>query len=101
MSIFLQENDLCTLREFILKTKPHAICVGAESNAVLAIVSEVKDIIKVLVAEENFPPIPVEIIDNNVAKVFAKSVKGRVSADERATFRFDDLYNNSDIDFSL
>lgn len=75
----MQESDLRELGEFISKKKPHAICVSAESRDALFIVSDVKNIVKQLVEDEQFPLIPVEILDNNLAKVYANSIKGNVS----------------------
>lgn len=55
------------------------ICVGAESREALMIVNDIKEIIKQLVEDEQFPVIPVEILDNDLAKVYANSIKGTVS----------------------
>jgi len=78
---FLQERELCELREFISKKKPHAICVGAESRDAQFIVADIKEIVKQLVEDEQFPLIPVEILDNDLAKIYANSIKGNVSID--------------------
>lgn len=55
------------------------ICVGAESREALMIVNDIKEIIKQLAEDEQFPVIPVEILDNDLAKVYANSIKGTVS----------------------
>lgn len=43
------------------------------------IVSDIKDILSQLIEDEQFPQIPVEIMDNELAKVYANSIKGEVS----------------------
>ncbi|XP_018906474.2 transcription elongation factor SPT6 isoform X2 [Bemisia tabaci] len=72
----LKEADLRALREFISTKKPHAICVGGESREALMIVADVKEIITNLVEDEQFPMIPVEIVDNELSKIYANSNKG-------------------------
>nr|XP_018907506.1 PREDICTED: transcription elongation factor SPT6-like [Bemisia tabaci] len=72
----LKEADLRALREFISTKKPHAICVGGESREALMIVADVKEIIANLVEDEQFPMIPVEIVDNELSKIYANSNKG-------------------------
>lgn len=69
------------IRELILKKKPHAICVGAESREALMIVEDLREIVKNLVEDEQFPLIPVEILDNDLSKIYANSIKGTVSTD--------------------
>lgn len=52
------------------------MCVGGESREALMIVEDVKGVIADLVESEQFPLINVEIIDNELAKVYANSNKG-------------------------
>lgn len=61
-----------------MKKRPHVICVGAESREAQMLVEDIKEIIKQLVEDEQFPLIPVEILDNHLAKVYANSIKGKV-----------------------
>lgn len=75
-----QEKDLFELRDFLSKKKPHVICVGAESREAQMVVDDIKEVVKQLVEDEQFPLIPVEILDNDLAKVYANSIKGTVSA---------------------
>lgn len=76
--IILQEADLMSLKNFILTKKPHAIAVGGESRETLMIVADLKQIVSSLVMDEKFPQIPVEIVDNDFAKIYANSLKGEV-----------------------
>lgn len=69
---------MAEVRDLILKKKPHAICVGAESREALMIVEDLREIIKNLVEDEQFPLIPVEILDNDLSKIYANSIKGTV-----------------------
>ena len=67
----LKENDLATIRDFILKKKPHVIVIGGESREAVTISKDLKEIILALNAEEEFPSIQVEICDNEPAKIYA------------------------------
>uniref|UniRef100_A0A146LTI5 Transcription elongation factor SPT6 n=1 Tax=Lygus hesperus TaxID=30085 RepID=A0A146LTI5_LYGHE len=71
-----KEADLNSLRNFIASKKPHAICVGGESRDALMVAADLKEIVNGLVEDEQFPLIPVEILDNELAKVYANSLKG-------------------------
>ncbi len=53
--------------------------MGAESREAQMIVEDTREIIKQLIDDEQFPTIPVEILDNDLAKVYANSIKGTVS----------------------
>lgn len=72
----LKEADLLALKNFINTKKPHVICVGGESREALMIVQDLKEVVANLVEEEQFPSIAVELIDNELAKVYANSNKG-------------------------
>lgn len=54
--------------------------MGAESRDAQFIVDDLKEMVKQLVEDEQFPLIPVEILDNDLAKVYANSYKGNVSS---------------------
>lgn len=71
-----KEADLFALRNFICTKKPHVICVGGESREALMVAADLKEIVSQLVEEEQFPQIAVEICDNELAKVYANSIKG-------------------------
>lgn len=75
----LQEKDLNELRKLIYKKKPHVICVGSESRDAIMIVDDIKEIVKQLVEDEQFPAIPVEILDNDMSKIYANSIRGKVN----------------------
>ncbi|KAL1140288.1 hypothetical protein AAG570_000220 [Ranatra chinensis] len=72
----LKEADLMALRNFVMTKRPHAIVVGGESRDGLMVVEDLKEIVGNLVEDEQFPQIPVEIMDNEFAKVYANSLKG-------------------------
>lgn len=72
----LKEADLLAIRNFINTKKPHVVCIGGESREALMIAEDVKGVIADLVESEQFPMINVEIIDNELAKVYANSNKG-------------------------
>lgn len=76
----MKEADLKALRNFIAAKKPHVICVGAESREALMIIEDIKAQIALLVEDEQFPLIPVEVLDNDLAKVYANSIKGEVGS---------------------
>lgn len=72
----LKENDLDSLADFIRNKKPHVIAIGGESREALMIQTDLRDLIKQMVDEDKFPEINVEIVDNDLAKIFANSKKG-------------------------
>lgn len=72
----LKESDLQGLKNFISTKKPHVIAVGGESREALMIVQDLKEVVASLVEEDQFPSISVEIVDNELAKVYANSNKG-------------------------
>jgi transcription elongation factor SPT6 len=77
--LFLQEADLLAMRNFIASKKPHMICVGSESREALMVAADLIEIVTQLVEVEQFPSISVEICDNELAKIYAASVKSEVS----------------------
>lgn len=72
----MKESDLVALKNFISSKKPHVIAIGGESREALMIAEDIKAIIAELVESEQFPTIKVEIVDNELAKVYAISNKG-------------------------
>ncbi|XP_068143543.1 transcription elongation factor SPT6 [Drosophila tropicalis] len=68
--------DLRKLSDFIKMKKPHIVVIGAESRDAQMIQADIKDILKELETSEQFPPIEVEIVDNELAKIYANSKKG-------------------------
>ncbi|CAG2061295.1 unnamed protein product, partial [Timema podura] len=81
-----KEADLLALRMFISQKKPHVICVGGEARDALMIAADLKDIVAQLVEDDQFPSISVEICDNELAKVFANSIKGELGQNEFREF---------------
>ncbi|XP_034949711.1 transcription elongation factor SPT6 [Chelonus insularis] len=72
----MKEADLLAIRNFIATKKPHVIVVGGESREALMIVADIKECLTTLADEEQFPSIQVEIVDNDLAKIYANSNKG-------------------------
>ncbi|ENN77904.1 hypothetical protein YQE_05581, partial [Dendroctonus ponderosae] len=72
----LKEADLMALRNFIYSKKPHVIAIGGESREALMIAEDLRGVVQELVESEQFPTVKVEIIDNELAKVYANSNKG-------------------------
>lgn len=66
----MKEADLLAIKNFIFTKKPHVICIGGESREALMIAEDIKGIISDLVDSEQFPSIGIEIVDNELAKVF-------------------------------
>lgn len=73
-----KEQDIAAITNFIRNKKPHVIAIGGESLNATRIQQDFRDVIKNLVDEEQFPQIPVEIINNDLAKIYANSKKGAV-----------------------
>ncbi|KAI4456284.1 transcription elongation factor spt6 [Holotrichia oblita] len=72
----MKEADLLAIKNFIFTKKPHVICIGGESREALMIAEDIKGIISDLVDSEQFPSIGIEIVDNELAKVYSNSNKG-------------------------
>ncbi|XP_050511669.1 transcription elongation factor SPT6 isoform X2 [Diabrotica virgifera virgifera] len=72
----MKEADLQALKNFIFLKKPHVIAVGGESREALMIADDIRGVISELIESDQFPQIRVEIIDNELAKVYANSIKG-------------------------
>lgn len=72
----LKLSDLKNLKEFIQNKKPHIIAIGGESREALMLKIDVQELVKELSEEDQFPMIAVEIVDNELAKIYANSKKG-------------------------
>ncbi|XP_043230112.1 transcription elongation factor SPT6-like isoform X3 [Amphibalanus amphitrite] len=71
-----KQRDMEALRELIETKKPHVIVIGGESREAIQISEELRALVQTLVTESQFPAIQVEILDNELAKVYANSTKG-------------------------
>lgn len=71
-----KEADLLALKNFIRSKKPHVIAIGGESREAIMIQQDIKEVIQQLGDDEQFPNVNVEIIDNELAKIYAQSKKG-------------------------
>ena len=72
----LKEADLLALRHFIANKCPHVIVLGGESREAIMLAEDLKECVTTLVEDEGFPPIQVEIGENDLAKIYANSYKG-------------------------
>ncbi|XP_056634239.1 transcription elongation factor SPT6 [Diorhabda sublineata] len=73
----MKEADLQAIKNFIYLKKPHVVTIGGESREALMIADDIRGVIKELMESDQFPQINVEIIDNELAKVYANSNKGQ------------------------
>lgn len=71
-----KEPDTAALMNFLRNKKPHVLAVGGESMKALKVQRDLQEAIKVLVDEDQFPKISVEIVNNDLAKVYSNSKKG-------------------------
>lgn len=72
-----KEEDLRNIKEFIISRKPHVVVVGSESREALMIVADLKDILKELEEQEQFPKINVELLNNELPTIYSFSKKGQ------------------------
>ena len=66
-------NDLKLLRHFIKSKKPHVIVMGAADGMSRILKEKVEAVVKELVEEEQFPQIKVNLMNDNLSKVYANS----------------------------
>lgn len=72
----LKEADLNALSNFLQNKKPHVIVIAGESLKALSIQTDVREVVQNLVDDEQFPRISVEIMNNDLAKLYSASNKG-------------------------
>lgn len=72
----LKEADLAAITDFIRTKKPHVIAIGGESYKAMRMRDDMNKIVKTLMDEDQFPQIGVEIVNNDLAKLYANSKKG-------------------------
>lgn len=68
--------DLLAMKNFLRSKKPHVVAVSGASFLASKIQEDIRGVIKELVDDEQFPNIAVEIVDNDLAKIYANSKKG-------------------------
>lgn len=73
-----QEQDLASLKQFILKKRPQVVVVAAECRETMSVVDDVKMCIAELEQENQIPTISVEALDGEVARVFMSSPRSEV-----------------------
>lgn len=74
-----KEHDLTSLKNLIQSKKPHVIVIGGESRDAIMIKTDIQQLVTSLVEDDEFASIAVEILDNELAKTYANSIKGEVS----------------------
>lgn len=72
----LIQADIFALKNFIKKVNPHLVAIGGESFKALMIQKDVREIIKELIKDEEFPDIQIEIVDSDLATIYSNSKKG-------------------------
>ncbi|CAG7720260.1 unnamed protein product [Allacma fusca] len=70
-----KEADLLAFKNFMRQKKPHVVVIGGESRDALMIQEDINGLVMELNTDENFPMINVEIVDNQLAKVYSNSLK--------------------------
>ena len=70
-----KESDMSLLKRFIQTNRPHAIVVGSGDRAALAIKEDVEFVVTDLINDEQFPKIKVTLMNDNLARVYANSVR--------------------------
>lgn len=69
----VRDADILAITNFIRNKKPHVIVIGGESFRALNLQQDFRDIVQNLVDEDQFPNISIEILNNDLAKVYANS----------------------------
>lgn len=72
----LKEADLLSLKNLIQTRKPHVVVIGGESRDAMMLKQDIQQIVTTLVEDDEFASIAVEILDNELAKTYANSLKG-------------------------
>lgn len=72
----LKEADLLAITNFIRSKKPHVIAISGESYKATIIQKELQEIVQHLMDDDQFPKISIEIVDNELARIYANSKKG-------------------------
>ena len=70
-----KQNDLETLKKFIVKNRPHVVAIGAADRKAIDIRNDVTEILNELNTNDQFqfPQINCFLMDDNLAKVYANS----------------------------
>ncbi|XP_065344159.1 transcription elongation factor SPT6 [Cloeon dipterum] len=77
-----KEADIEALRRLMISRKPHLVVIGGESRDATMVQADLQEIVNGLTEDEQFPSIKVDIVDNELGKVYANS--------KRATSEFRD-----------
>ncbi|OXA61519.1 Transcription elongation factor SPT6 [Folsomia candida] len=72
-----KSEDLRSIKELIVAKKPHVVVIGGESRDAIMIKEDIRNLIADLSTEDGFPAINVEIVDNELAKVYASSIRAQ------------------------
>lgn len=71
--------DLKSIKDLVLSKKPHVLVIGGESRDAIILREDIRTVLQDLVTEEGFPTINIEILDNELSKVYSNSLKAQVS----------------------
>lgn len=67
-----------TLKNFVLKKRPHVIVVGTGSRDCQSVLEDIKLSMRELEQENQVATISVELVDHEVAEIFEKSSRAEV-----------------------
>lgn len=71
-----KDPDTHTLLNFMRTKKPHVVALGGESMRAIQVQRNLQDVMKILMDEDQFPQLNVEIVANDLAKIYSNSKKG-------------------------
>ncbi|KAI1293803.1 Transcription elongation factor SPT6 [Halotydeus destructor] len=69
----LRTKDHNRLREFILAKRPHVIALASETPEARRVHMDIVELVQDLCSNEQFPPIRIEIVDNEMSTVYMNS----------------------------
>ena len=73
-----KHEDMKRLKNFIHQRRPHCVVVGVADRTALHVQKDVEDVVSELVeGEAQFPRIKVFLLDDNLARVYANSVRAK------------------------
>ena len=82
------------MTNFVRSKMPHVIVIGSELREVLMVQADLREILKKFNEEEQFPNVALEIIDNDLSKIYANSNKGIADFREYPTRIFEQPDNH-------
>lgn len=78
VEVFFQRQDMEYLGKFIEKRRPHVVAICGENLHAYYLKRDIEIMLRQLAESNNMPVIPVEIVDNEAAKVYMHSKQAAV-----------------------